>query len=296
MIGTIFDIQKYSLHDGPGIRTLVFMKGCPLRCIWCSNPESQSGECQVGYTLKNCIKCGRCAEICPEQAIDKEDFHIDWEKCVSCGSCAACCPVQAKKKIGYGISEEDLLDKIREDRLFYRNSGGGATIGGGEPAVQSQFVNRVLKRCRKDSIHTCIETCAYAEEDKFQETIEYADLVLFDLKHMDSRIHKKLTGAGNELILKNAHNIKQDVVFRVPLIPGLNDSRENLEETFSFAAGLENAKGVELLPYHNLGESKYPWIGKDYQLKTLEKYSEEQKEELRQWIAGENFPIGIKLL
>ncbi len=298
MTGTIFDIQKYSLHDGPGIRTLVFMKGCPMRCRWCSNPESQKTGVQVGYTQKNCIRCGKCAAVCPDRAIQGPDYGIIRERCTGCSKCAAVCPVQAKKMIGSQVTVEELMEIIAEDRLFYRNSGGGATIGGGEPALQSAFVNQLLKRCRQESISTCIETCAYAEAEQFEETIEYADLVLFDLKHMNSAKHKSLTGAGNEKILRNAYRLKKDqpVIFRVPLIPGLNDSFKNLEETVLFAAQFENAQRVELLPYHSLGESKYQWIGEDYELSGLQTYSEEQKQELSRWIADQNYPIEITLV
>ena len=296
--GTIFDIQRYSLHDGPGIRTLVFMKGCPLRCIWCSNPESQNFELETGFLKNNCVKCGKCEVACPNGATLPETFDIDRSLCTTTGDCVNVCAFGAKKTIGEKVTTVKLLEIIERDRLFYENSSGGITVGGGEPCVQSKFVNKLLLECKKMHIHTCVETCGFANIDDFQQCIEHADLILFDLKHMDSKKHSELTGAGNEQILINAQSISKnkEVIYRVPLIPGMNDDNENIEQTIAFAEKIEGTKSVEFLPYHTLGAGKYDWIGKKYALEDIIPYSENDKERISQFVAKRNNKIKVHLI
>lgn len=296
--GTIFDIQRYSLHDGPGIRTLVFMKGCSLRCLWCSNPESQSFEIETGFVKNKCVGCGKCFEACPQSATKQGTFDIDRTLCNVSGDCVEVCSYGAKKTIGEKFTVDQIIEIIEKDRLFYENSSGGITVGGGEPCGQSNFVPALLKKCKEIHIHTCIETCGFAKADDFAKCVENADLILFDLKHMDSKKHLELTGARNEQILSNAKSIYGDkeIIFRVPLIPGMNDDFENIEQTIAFAESIESAKAVEFLPYHTLGAGKYDWVGKKYALNSLHPYSEEDKERITQFVLNRNNKITVHLI
>lgn len=270
--GLIFNIQKFSIHDGQGIRTLIFMKGCPLECLWCSNPESQSFLEEIMYVKKNCIQCQKCGQVCPQNAVDMENLEIDRERCKACGTCTKTCYANAKKLVGKTMSVSDLMEKIEKDRIFYRNSAGGVTVGGGEPTSQPKFVAALLKECKRLNIHTAIETCGYGQWDAIKEIFDYLDQVFFDLKHMDAAEHQRLTGVSNGLILENAKNIAEkmkDVTFRIPLIPGYNDEEENIRRTGEWVKALmtdENDLKVEILPYHALGTDKYTWLDKEYQV------------------------------
>ena len=269
--GLISDIQKFSTHDGPGIRTLVFMKGCPIRCLWCSNPETQNHHEEIVFFQKNCIGCGECAEICPLGAIETETFKLDWDICDNCGKCAEICPVNSKKLIGKWYTVSELIKEVEADRIFYRNSDGGVTVSGGEPALQYKFVSSFLKKCQGLNLNTAIETCGYAKWEHLEAIVKYSDLVFFDIKHMDSEIHKNLTGKSNKLILKNAKTVSSiaPVTIRFPIIPGYNDTKKNLEATVSFVKTLKKVEKIELLPYHSLGEYKYKSLGKRYRLRNI---------------------------
>lgn len=273
--GLIFNIQKFSIHDGSGMRTLLFMKGCPLSCLWCSNPESQSCKIEVMDVKKNCIKCQKCYDICPKGAIAKEDFRIDRSLCDGCGACTQKCYAGAKKSVGQWYSIPEIMEKIEKDQLIYRNSEGGVTVGGGEPILQADFVSELLKACHSVNIHTAVETCGCGSWDNAKKVFDHADAIFFDLKHMDSSQHKTLTGAENRSILQNAESLaKMDktIVFRLPLIPSFNDSKKNLEETGAFVASLSRSQSsvkIEILPYHNLGQDKYRWLSKGYSLESL---------------------------
>lgn len=296
--GVIFDIQRYSIHDGNGIRTLVFMKGCPLKCLWCSNPESQNFDIEIGSITKDCIGCGDCYNFCKQGAIVIPNYEIDRTLCNNCLECAKVCTVKAKRAIGREFDVEELLETVERDRLFYQNSGGGITVGGGEPTAQSDFVSEFLKACKENHLNTCIETCGFATWDKFIKIIEYADVIYYDIKHMDSAKHKELTGVENELILENARRIGENrsIIIRIPAIPGINDDDENLSRTILFASQLAGLKRIELLPYHTLGEEKYNLIGKKYHMKGLKAYQEDQKKTLQDKIRKINTKIEIKIL
>jgi pyruvate formate lyase activating enzyme len=247
------------------------MKGCPLKCLWCANPESQNPHRELLYIEQNCIKCGRCLAACPIGAISP-DFHIDRRICNLCGRCAEVCPSNAKKLSGREVTVSEVLEEIEKDRLFYRRSNGGVTIGGGEPTMQAEFVASVLRECHRLNLHTAIETSGFAKWDSLKRVLEHTDLVYFDIKHMNLNEHIKLTGASNEIILQNARRVadsKTPMIIRVPIIPGYNDSKDNMQSTARFIVDL-GVKRVELLAYHRLGEHKYEWTGKEYQLKGLE--------------------------
>jgi pyruvate formate lyase activating enzyme len=273
--GLIFNIQGYSIHDGPGIRTTVFMKGCPLRCKWCANPESMNPFSEVSHTYEKCVKCYRCIEICPYGAIsipkEGEFISINRAVCVDCKEylCAKGCYQGALEIVGSYITAEELLNEVKKDSLFYRNSGGGVTLSGGSPLSQSGFALQFLKGCREKGIHTTLDTAGYAPWETLREILDYTDLVLYDIKHMNPAVHEELTGVSNEQTLKNLEASlslnKVSIVIRIPVIPGYNDSKENTEATARFVKEL-GAKEVNLLPYHRLAISKYARLGREYPL------------------------------
>lgn len=273
--GLIFNIQKFSLHDGAGIRTLVFMKGCPLKCKWCSNPESQGYEKEIIFFKEKCIKCGKCLSACTNNATHPHTFAINRQKCVACDNCSKVCVANAKKHVGEYRTVADVMAKIEQDRIFYRNSNGGITIGGGEPLAQPEFVYELLKQCKVKNIHTAIETCGFAKWERVYEIFNIVDHVFYDLKCIDENHHKTLTGVSNQLILNNAYNLanlNKDITFRLPLIPGCNDDEENLLATGEFVKNLAKINSsikLELLEYHALGENKYIGLDRYYSLKGI---------------------------
>jgi pyruvate formate lyase activating enzyme len=282
--GLVFDVQKYSLHDGPGIRTTVFMKGCPLACRWCSNPESQSPKQEIMTYDIRCIGCGKCAEVCHAGAITFTEAgrEIDWEKCDQCLECARVCPARGIECVGHYMTVDEVVAKVEQDRIFYDNSGGGMTASGGEPLVQWEFVSNILERCREKGIHTALDTCGMAPWENLERVVEHADLVLFDVKHMVSAIHKQGTGVGNETILENARKVAERAAtwIRIPLIPGFNDSESNLTRVAHFAIEI-GAEKVSILPYHNLGSSKYPKLGRTYPMEDTPLFADEAVAEIK---------------
>jgi len=274
--GMLLNIQRFSVHDGPGIRTLVFMKGCPLRCSWCSNPESQSREPELGFFQIKCVQCGKCVEACPLGAVTLSsdgEIATDRKICDNCGKCVEACSYEAREMAGEWVTVEYLLAEVEKDRDFYSNSGGGVTVGGGEPTYQPDFVREFLKECQENWLHTAIETCGHAPWKNLEGILEYVDYVLCDIKHMDPAVHKRITGVSNKLILSNIKKIvsnqAQPIIIRVPIIPGLNDAETNIRATAEFVSGLEKVEGIELLPYHRLGISKYEQFDKPYPLREL---------------------------
>ena len=275
--GRIFNIQRYSLHDGSGIRTLVFLKGCPLRCLWCSNPESQRSMPELGFIESRCVgqgACGApCVSACPEEALvldRRGKAAIDREACNDCGRCAAACRDDALKLVGREVGVAEVLAEVEKDRPFYRRSGGGITVGGGEPMAQHRFTAELLEAAQEEYLHTAMETSGYVAWERLEGVLRYVDLLHFDLKHMDPRRHEELTGGSNELILGNLGRVlsvkeAKDVVIRIPVIPGCNDSVENIRESAAFVSRLGFTQ-IELMPYHGFGVSKYAQYGMVYQL------------------------------
>lgn len=275
--GTVFNIQRFSIHDGAGIRTLVFMKGCPLRCRWCSNPEGFSGDIQVMDDAKRCIGCGACMKVCPEHAIQAAaGFPIDREKCTNCGICAKHCPSNAKTVSGEIKTVDDIVKTVERDMPFYGASGGGITIGGGEVLTQPAFVWEVLRRCKEQGIGTAIETSGCGSWEWLSRIAELCDAVHYDVKALDARHHKHLTGMDNTLILQNLEKLdmhlgamepKPQLILRLPLVPGYNMSEEFIEEVADYIKeNLCNYHMIELLPFHNFGEAKYRKLGFPYEL------------------------------
>jgi len=273
------------------------MKGCPLKCLWCSSPQTQKFSTEILYTESKCEKCLRCVDECPKKAIifsDKEKIKIDRKLCNTCGQCDEICPNQALKLIGDQRTVEELFQDVMKDSNFYRRSDGGVTIGGGEPTMQHEFVADLLKKCKETYVHTAMETCGYVKWENLEKILEYIDLLYFDIKHMDTLEHKKITGVSNELILENAKKAAKmrPIIIRIPLIPGYNDSEENLLNTGKFAAGLgENLLRVELLPFHKFGTGNYEQLGREYELKDLEPPSEEYMNKLKNLVES----CGVKV-
>ncbi|MDY6972980.1 MAG: glycyl-radical enzyme activating protein [Thermodesulfobacteriota bacterium] len=273
--GLIYNIQGYSIHDGPGIRTTVFMKGCPLKCKWCSNPESTNAFPEILHIQGKCVKCYRCAETCTYGAISiprKGEFiRINRAVCSECQEhlCAKGCFQGALEIAGRYITQDELLQEVLKDSLFYRNSGGGVTLSGGEALYQHEFAFQFLKKCGEKGIHTVLDTSGQAPWEIIRDILNYTDIVFFDVKHMDPAVHKRLTGVSNEQILKNLEATALlaivPIIIRIPVIPGHNDSKKNMEDTARFIRKL-GIKEVNLLPYHRLGMSKYKGLGRKYPL------------------------------
>jgi pyruvate formate lyase activating enzyme len=260
--GRLFDVQRFSLHDGPGIRTVVFLKGCPLRCAWCANPESQEPGPQIAWFESLCVGCGRCIAACPRGAIRLDDGRVrtDGRCCVACGDCAAACSRGARRLLGRDVTVNELMAAVRRDAPFFRRSGGGVTFSGGEPLSQPAFLLECLARCRRWGFHTAVETCGQARWDDLRAVAKATDLFLYDLKQLDPVRHEELTGVRNDVILENLERLLAtgvEVTVRVPVIPGGNDDRQSLEALSAFVAGHPRLRRLELLPGHSLGAHKY---------------------------------------
>ena len=267
--GLVFNIQHYSLHDGDGIRTTVFLKGCPLKCAWCANPESQSQKQELLYRHIRCISCRACAKACRRGAISfcsHGAIEIKRDQCVGCGQCVAACNTGAMTLVGEWMTAEELYREIISDQPFYKASGGGVTFSGGEPLMQHTFLKSILIMCKNAGLSTVIETCGAASREVFQSIIDHVDEFYYDLKLMDPKRHKELTGCTNELILENLCYLaeqKKKVLVRIPLIPGVNNDEGNLKSTGLYLKKI-GVQRVQLLPYHAYGASKYAAIGRNY--------------------------------
>ena len=285
--GTVYNIQRMSTKDGPGIRTTVFLKGCPLRCLWCSNPESQSFSSELLFFRELCTGCGACEKVCPFGAIRMEDgvAALDRASCRSCGACAGVCPSGAREMSGRDMSVDDVLAVARKDALFYENSGGGVTFGGGEPSAAGQFFLDLLEASLCEGWHVAVDTCGFCPEERFDKALSLADLFLFDCKQMDPEVHRKLTGQDNALILRNmdaALRSGREVHIRMPLMPGLNDSDENLAAMAEFF-GRYGRSEIEIMPCHAFGRNKYQALGKP--LPPVEQYTPEALRAVRERFA-----------
>ena len=287
----IFNIQKCSIHDGHGLRTLVFFKGCPLRCQWCSNPESQAYGPEVMESQGKCIGCMACIEVCPRSAItpQADGLKIDRSSCNNCLKCADRCYAASKYPVGRDYGVEELYKQIERDRGFYDIKGGGVTFSGGEPLTQPRYLTEIARVCREGAIDVAVESCGVGNYDEFKSALPYISSMFLDIKHIDPEKHKALTGTGNDLILHNVRLIAQSgvpVTIRTPVIPGLNDSRENLLGIANFLQTTPEIKEYELLAYHEFGANKYEALGKTYKLKGLEPPSDETMRDLVRCVNG----------
>lgn len=265
MKGTIFDIQKFCVNDGPGIRTTVFLKGCPLKCIWCHNPESQSEKPEIMFYKDKCVNCGRCAAVCENgcHSFDNGVHKFERKNCVKCFACTQT-GCEALEKVGQEISTDEVIDEVLKDKIFYDNSGGGITLSGGEPLCQFDFSLEILKKAKENGLHTAIETCGFTSADRIKEISKYVNLFLFDYKETTGELHKKFTGVSNGVILDNLallNNMEKSIILRCPIIPDCNDRKEHFEGICNVANRFKNVLHIELEPYHSLGESKYESLG-----------------------------------
>lgn len=265
--GRIFDVQRFSLHDGPGIRTTVFLKGCPIRCRWCHNPESQKSAPELGYSASQCIGCGACATVCPRQVhtLDARGrHHVQRERCSGCGQCAAVCPTRALEWIGAEMTVAETLAGVLRDKPFFDQSGGGLTLSGGEPMMQPDFTSALLRAARQAGLHTCLDTSGPGSFEDYRALLDDVDLFLFDIKDTHPGRHLASTGVPLAPILENLRLIDAAggvLWLRCPIIPGLNSDDVHLGKLAEIASGLAQVKGITLLPYHPLGQAKYSRLG-----------------------------------
>lgn len=287
--GTVFDIQSFALHDGPGIRTLIFLKGCPLKCLWCANPEGQNSFPEIRYNSTKCLGCFECIKSCTNNAItisekaEKNKIIIDRQKCRQCTdiACVEACPNDALQTSGKSMSVKEVINKIKRDFPYYRGNG-GVTLSGGDPTYQPEFAIELLKACKEEYIHTAIESAMFSNTEIINKFLPFTDLFLIDIKHMDSNKHKKLTGVENTLILKNIENLSKTkpVLIRIPIIPNFNDDDKNIYATAKFCFENEISR-INILPYHRLGESKYSQLGLDYPMPSIDSPDTKKMEHIK---------------
>lgn len=285
--GLIFNIQRFSIHDGPGIRTTVFLKGCSLHCFWCHNPEGRHPYHEIQFFAQRCIQCGECLIHCPNNAHSfSENRHIFLrESCQGCGACAEGCVANALKLTGRYMTVDQVMEEILKDRVFYETSNGGVTLSGGEPVLQTEFSRAILKRCQAEGLHTAIETCGNYPWEKLETLLPFVDLVIMDIKHLDPVKHRQVSGDTNQPILANAKNLAltdKSILFRIPVVPEVNDTDEEISIIIHFIRGLIELRNknthreqsdlqiqIELLPFHQLAEAKYHSLGLEYQARDL---------------------------
>jgi pyruvate formate lyase activating enzyme len=300
--GTVLHLEKMALFDGKGMRTVVFVKGCPLHCPWCSTPESQKLAPQLGYDAEKCTGCQSCVTACPKDAIrsteNGQGVETDSDRCDLCFECVTVCPENARKHYGREVTCRQVLEEIEKDDIFYFHSDGGVTISGGEPLIQTDFVKAILVGCRERGIPTAIETSGHVPWEKFLAVLALIDAILIDIKIRDSQRHKELTGHGNERILSNIKRIDQsdfpvDLYIRIPLVPGMNDSEENLLATVEFCKGLKKFKELHVLPYHRMGAASYRFLNMSYPLEKIESPSIEMVEAKVERLRQEGIEVKI---
>lgn len=298
-----FNIQKYNMYDGPGVRTIVFFKGCPLRCQWCSNPEGQLRGFDVLFKRDACVDCGACVPVCPADIHSMDAFgkHVVNRKaeCIGCRKCEHACLQKALAIVGENRTISELVDIVEQDRLFYDMSEGGVTLGGGEVLMQPEAATSLLQACKQNGIHTAIETCGYARPEDLRKVAEFTDLFLFDVKHMDSDRHYEQTGVRNEMILNNLVWLLDEgrnVKIRVPLLKGFNDSEDEIARMVEFLKPYQDRKnflGVDLLPYHKMGVNKYQQLGREYPVEGDPGLTDEDLQRIENWIAKYDIPVSV---
>jgi len=296
--GIIFDIEKFSIHDGPGIRTTVFLKGCPLSCWWCHNPESQALDREMWFWERRCIRCGACLEACTQGAIllSGDSVITDGTVCDVCGNCAQVCQAEAREIVGRRVTVAEVMAEIEKDIVFYDESGGGVTFSGGEPLMQPDFLQALLQACKETEIHTAVDTSGFVAWKTLQRISGNVNLFLYDLKLMDDERHRQSTGVSNELVLSNLKALSSQgsqIAVRVPIIPGVNDDSENISKIGAFVASLAHVPSISILPYHKAGADKYARLKKTYALPETQPPSEASMAEIAAALQG--FGLQVKI-
>ena len=295
--GTIFDIKRYAIHDGPGIRTTVFLKGCSLRCQWCQNPEGQETYPEIILRSSRCAtECHECVSVCPLEAISKygNSIEIDKARCNLCRECEEVCVYEALEVVGREVAVQEVMEEIEKDKIFFDESGGGITFSGGEPLMQVDFLEPLIKEIKKKNIHVTLDTSGYVSFEDLERISDKVDLFLYDLKIMDDAKHKKYTGVSNKLILENLRNLIEQgnsVVVRIPLISGINDDDQSIHMFVDFLQSLKNIKQINLLSYHRGGREKYKRLRREKSQKTFHSPSDERIEEVKKVFADSGFSV-----
>lgn len=298
MTGTIFNIMRFAVNDGPGIRTTVFLKGCPLACAWCHNPEGLTAAHEVAYRVDRCAHCGACIEACPEHALAEgpDGVHRDRDLCVACGTCAGACVTDARELMGRDITVAELMTEVLKDRVFYDESGGGVTFSGGEPLLQHEFLTGALTACGRASVHTAVETTGFTSWEKLRALIPLTGLFLYDVKVMDTERHRQFTGVTNVRILENLRALAAtgaQVTVRVPLVPGVNDDEGNIRAIARFVADLGTVPSIHLLPFHGGASGKYRALGMAYAMENTRSPQQERIQSLAALITAYGVAVHI---
>ena len=296
--GNIFDIKKYAIHDGPGIRSTVFFKGCPLACRWCHNPEGLTVESQRIYRQERCIGCGECIQICPQKGLTQSAVGVvaDPVKCDLCQTCADHCPSEAVEFVGRKVTVDEVIKEIEKDIAFYDESGGGITFSGGEPLMQPEFLLQLLEACATLDLHRTVDTTGYADSELLMQVAQKTDLFLYDLKLMDAAKHREFTGVSNERILNNLRLLAQNgarIQVRVPIIPAINDDTENIDRTAVFVADLPGVEQIAILPFHNSARGKYGRLGMECLSSDIENPGEEHLKIIAGNLEKSGLPVKI---
>jgi pyruvate formate lyase activating enzyme len=295
----VIDISRMTIHNGPGIRTLILFKGCPLRCIWCSTPESQKETSEIVLYPERCIFCGDCLPVCPNGAITIIDKKIAIERslCNNCGNCASVCYAEALRLLGRPYTVEELMDVIKRDAVAYKHSSGGVTVSGGEPFQRPEFLVELFQELKKNNINICVDTCGFTSRANIDAALPYVDSFLWDVKHMDDAAHKELTGVSNRLILNNLRFVSDrgiPVYLRLPVIPVYNDSEENIRAVCLFAKDLPSLVEIDLLPLHHLGRARYVSLGREYPIEGMSLIPDERLYQMKGFV--ESFGLKCNII
>ena len=288
--GRIFDVKRFAVHDGPGIRTTVFLKGCSLQCAWCHNPEAMSPKPQISIYPQRCIDCGACIEACTYGAREENEAGertYNRDLCEVCGECVEVCYAESIVMQGREVSVEEVMNDVRKDASFYEESGGGVTLSGGEPLLQGPFVTAVLRACKSEGFHTALDTCGMVRWEAFENALPFVDLLLFDIKHMDPELHQKHTGASNSQILENLRSLgkrEAAIEIRMPIIPTVNDDRKTVEAAADMLSSIDSVTAVRLLPYHRLAGEKYISLGYENTMPKVDPPDEEKMAHIAGWV------------
>jgi len=293
----IFDIKRFAVHDGPGIRTTLFFKGCPLNCLWCHNPEGISTKKEIVWRPQFCIHCEHCINNCPTGALQASQGIIqrNEQRCTFCGSCVICCPTASQQLVGQQYTLEELFKRIKKDMLFFKTSNGGVTCSGGEPLMQQEFLKRFLQICQQKKIHTTLDTSGYASKKDFTDIMPFTDVFLFDVKFINDTQHKKYTGVSNTSILNNLESLleqKKQVIIRFPLVPDITDTKENIVDILGFLDGKSQVKDIHILPFHTVKE-KYEQINKPYTIAHIKTPSINQVQRVKEMFTTRGYHVKI---